>query len=285
MLARTRAKEIIVNPRVVIAWFTVSILLVANAHAGDGAACEQLWLDNSGQYIQKAAPDWAGLLKFWQQKAPECKSTGAYEAHLATIYFYKGQWKEGHDALAKARKNPGSYSNLIEVAGLMGESFELSAQSPVDEAKLRELGERTLAFADLHPDYGPGLAWAGGMATALHYHSRAISLLEKAFMLSKSGQKFPMAGVFRNATISYAALGKYDRAYRTAGAAIDENGGATADPEFMYALIKAEAELGYAEDAKQAAQLLAGKTPLVKSDPEFIELVASLNGGPKTVAP
>ena len=85
-----------------------------------------------------------------------------------------------------------------------------------------------------------------------------------------------MAGVYRNATISLAALRQYTRAYDAAGAAIDENPAATADPEFMYAVIKSEAELGHAEDAKTAAQLLAAKNPIVKSDPEFIELIAWL---------
>lgn len=84
------------------------------------------------------------------------------------------------------------------------------------------------------------------------------------------------AGLFRNATVSYAALGKYSQAYDASGAALSENKGFMADPDFMYAVIRTQAELGMLDEAKTSVEVLATKTPAVKGDQEFNELVKYL---------
>jgi tetratricopeptide (TPR) repeat protein len=256
----------------------VAILMWAamtQAQAATGEACEKEWRDHTAQFLSREHPDFKGLLSYWQQRAADCAGTGAYEARLATVYLYLGDQKKARAQLVQARTHGSQYVPLIDLVELTADSFALTDHRSPTDAELKQIGKRAVEFADRYPDYVEGLTYAGGVLTTVGEHAKAIPLLEKAFVLGD--KKMPRAGLFRNATISYAAVGNYKQAFHAAGAAIDDNETLTAEPVFMYALIKSEMELGMLEDAKMSAQLLAGKNPTVKADPEFVQLVGKLN--------
>jgi tetratricopeptide (TPR) repeat protein len=244
--------------------------------AGSGDLCEARWREKSGQFVNVEQPDYRGLLSFWEQQASDCSGTGAYEARLAAIYVQLNELERAHAALAAARKHPAQYTNLIELVELTSESFALAGRAGTSKSKsqLDEFGQRVLAFAKRYPEFPEGLAFAGGVQTTLGHHADALPLLEKAFTLADKG--ISKTGLYRNAAVSYAALGKYSQAFDAAGAAVSEKKALMADPEFMYAVIKTQAELGMFEQAKQSILVLVAKAPAVKADPEFRELVESL---------
>jgi len=269
-----------------ITWLSLIAIptMASPASADNGDSCEAKWSANSAQFVNQENPDYSGLLAYWQQQASECKGTGAYEARLAVIYLYLDQPREARSALEQARKRRSRYASLIELVAFMSESFALVAQSPIDEVKMEEFGKRVYAYASRNPERADVLAYAGGIQTTLGHHDRAIALLEKALALSKAGQPISLAGLYRNATISYAALQRYSEAYDAGGAALSENKGVMADAEFMYAVINTQAELGQLDAAKTSAEVLVAKTPAVRTDPEFAALVAYLKDKFKAAA-
>jgi tetratricopeptide (TPR) repeat protein len=242
--------------------------------AGSGDLCEARWREKSGQFVNMEQPDYRGLLSYWEQQASDCSGTGAYEARLAAIYVQLNEHEQARAALAAARKHPAQYTNLIELVELTSESFAIAGRGGASTSQLDEFGQRVLAFAKRYPEFPEGLAFAGGVQTTLGHHAIALPLLEKAFVIAD--KRMPKTGLYRNAAISYAALGKYSQAFDAAGAAVSEKKALMADPEFMYAVIKTQAELGMFEEAKQSILVLVAKAPAVKADPEFRELVEKL---------
>jgi hypothetical protein len=86
--------------------------------ANDGPACEKEWLARSAQYTLERPEDYVGLLQDWKQLEPRCRGTVAYEARLATIYFYLGQPAKAREAIDSVAGVRSAYDNLIELAAI-----------------------------------------------------------------------------------------------------------------------------------------------------------------------
>jgi len=83
-------------------------------------------------------------------------------------------------------------------------------------------------------------------------------------------QPFPSkAGIYRNLTINYAELGRYQQAYDAAGRAIGLRKSVMADPYFVYGVAKGEAGLGMFKEAMTALRVIAAKHPGINQDPDF----------------
>lgn len=79
------------------------------------------------------------------------------------------------------------------------------------------------------------------------------------------------AGIYRNLTISYATVGKYDDALKAADSASEMNKESSSDPDFMYAVVKTDAALGDFVAAQTALKVLAANVPEVRNTPEFAD--------------
>jgi tetratricopeptide (TPR) repeat protein len=107
----------------------------------------------------------------------------------------------------------------------------------------------------------------GSIEVLLNRHTAAIPLLEKAAAME--GSPGSRAGIYRNLTISYAEVGRYQDAYDVGGKAVSLSKALFADPDFMYAVAKADCGLGKFTDAQTAIRVIAAKRPQVTGTKDF----------------
>lgn len=250
-----------------------SAVFVTGAGASENAAswCEQQWFVVSAQYVDQEVPDYAGLLQRWQQYGPKCQGTVAYEARLAFIYFYLDQPAKATEALQAVEAKVSEYRYLLELAQLLTEFKRLMLSKQMDEPHLRGFEHRLADFVKRNPHLFEGYALLGAIEVILNRHEEAITLLEKAAAME--GSPGSRAGIYRNLTISYAEVGRYQEAYDAGGEAISLSKAFFGDPYFMYAVAKTDAGLGRFADAQTAIRVIAKKRPQVKDTKDFLSTV------------
>lgn len=249
--------------------FSLCILVSTSVHAEKRSAewCEQQWVNESIVASKKEPPDYAGLLKRWQQYGQKCAGTVAYEARLAFAYLFLDQTHKAEEILAPLKNQSSSYSNLVDLALIQVDAFRLY-EKQIYEKDLRGLEAKYKGFVKKYPDTLEGYGMLGGLQTMLNEHEEAIKSLKISLRSSKN-----LLGVFRNLTINYSALGKHREALEAANDAIKIDKSITDDQYFMYALATTNAALGDVDAAKTALLLIAAKKPEVKEDPDFQQAV------------
>lgn len=243
----------------------------AHASEKDAGWCEQEWLTQSALYVDQEVPDYRGLLTSWQQYAKPCGGTVAYEARLAIIYFYLNEPAQAEEELRGVASAKSEYRYLVEIAQALTAGKKLALANDVAERDLQELDRRFLNIVQKYPRHPETFGLLGAVESELGRHDVAIKLYEAALGGSRGmSQEW---GVYRNLTISYADLGRYQEAYDAAGATISRRKTVMADRYFVYAVARAEAGLGKFADAQTALRVIAAKDPSVKQDPDFRKTV------------
>ncbi len=152
---------------------------------------------------------------------------------------------------------------------ITGHSYR-DAPPTEDEANGLEQGFRRVV--DAHPEFAEGWAVLGSVQTIREKHAQAIESLNRG--LRPPGN---VTGIYRNLTVSYAALGRYDDALGAADEAYGRDQNVTSGPYYMCALATANAATGSLEDAEIGLRLIVlKKKPEFRGDPAFRKAVEFL---------
>ena len=212
--------------------------------------CEQQWTVESAKLGEVDMPDNAALLARWKSYESKCTGSIAYEARLAIAYVSVKQVDKARSVLKPLSKDTQEYGHLIELALLQADEADLM-NGVVNERDIAQLERRYLALVKKYPNFLEGYALLGGLQSMLNKHAEAIRSLEYA-----RETKMNAAGIYRNLTISYAALGRYKDA-----------------AQFVYGLAKAKAGVGDFRAAETVLRVIAAKKPDVRRDPDFKDAV------------
>jgi tetratricopeptide (TPR) repeat protein len=242
------------------------------------AWCEQQWRIESasptGAPLASRSPrEWADLEKRWQTYAPKCAGTVAYEFRVATVQMFGGDIPRARRTLASAKGIPSPSAYLVKFGLAMCDYWELTTGARVTSAAEESRIERAFQeTVDGHADFAEGWAMLGSAQTIRGRHDLAVESLQKALQSSI----MDLSGVYRNITISYAALRRYGHALDAADEAYTRSPAVTSDPYFVCALAAANTAAGRLEDAEMELKLVLAKNPWFRSEPEFQKAVAFL---------
>lgn len=174
---------------------------------------------------------------------------------------------KAREVLKPLARTPSDYSYLVDFSLLHADMAEVMNRT-IKMEDVRRLEEKYLAFVKRYPEFPDGHGMLGGIQTILEKHDDAIKSLEVGLRSAMD-----VSGVYRNLTISYTAVGRYEEAIRVADKAFQLNRRLTSDPDFAFALAKADAGIGNFHAAETVLRVIAAKVPEVRSDPDFKEAV------------
>lgn len=237
--------------------------MTTEARQDPAAWCEVQWRIESARAREEHPSDMTPLLRRWEGLADKCRGTVAYEARLAMARLLIGQVGEARVLLKSVNAAGSPYEYLVEFATVLCDSYALMNGSPTEE-EARRVEKEMRAFVWRHPDFAEGHAVLGALQGGLGMHAEAIRSLELGLRSSMD-----VSGVYRNLTVSYVALERYQDAFRAAENAHRLDKRVTSDRYFMYGLATAEAGIGKIESARDALGLIAAKQPEVRNDPGF----------------
>lgn len=244
------------------------VATMSGASESRGAVCEQLWKEESARaYHARPRPDYGQLLARWLSHREQCAGTVAYEARLAIAYVAAGKPGEARRVLASLRGARSEYAYLVDLASLQMDYLGL-AEGPVSRGRLEAVEKQFREYVRAHPSVPEGYAQLGSLQTMLGKHAEAIASLSAALKSSMD-----LSGAYRNLTISYSALGRYEEAMRAADEAVDLGPDMFVDSEFIYAAARANASVGKIDAAVTALNVLATKRPELQKAPEFWDAV------------
>ena len=131
------------------------------------------------------------------------------------------------------------------------------------EDRLRQLEPLFREFTRKHPEFPEALGIHGGILTMLGRHAEAIGPLRASLKSSMAAW-----GVYRNLTVSYAAMERWREAMDAADEACTLERGVTGDPHFACAAAMASAGLGDLKSAETMLRVIAMKRPESRQDPD-----------------
>ena len=234
--------------------------------------CEAKWVNDSARLISNtvAKPDFDKMYKQWLAYEPECGKTVTYSTHLALIQMFQKNFVGAKATLSKVNNKNSAYGYLVDSAWSQLEIQETLANNKefTKEDYLKFEGVYS-NIVKKYPDWLNGYAFLGGMQTALGKHKEAIVNLEKA----KKAEVYDLYYVYRNLTISHAALNHNEAALDAADKAYALNKDIFTDPEFVIIYANASTKLGYLADTRNALKVLLAKHPEIESNAEFVKAV------------
>jgi hypothetical protein len=253
--------------------FIMGISMMVHQLAGNASQseewCEGKWVSESGKLIsnQTAEPNLDLMLSKWRAHEPSCGSTVTYITHLAIIQMLQRDFASAKATLVKVNRKS-SYGYLVDSANVQLDIQEKLASNKAfsQEDYLRYEGVYK-NIVKKHPNWLNGYALLGGVQTELAKHKEAIANLKKA----ESSYGYDHYYVYRNLTISYAALNQNRAALDAADKAAALNKNAFADIEFVIAYANVSIEEGYLGDAQNALKVLLAKQPEVENNVEFVK--------------
>jgi tetratricopeptide (TPR) repeat protein len=230
--------------------------------------CEEQWAVESAETYEQASPDYQVLLQKWQRLSDKCAGTEVYESRLAVVYISLNELDKAREVLKPILSKPSKYSYLAEFVSLHADAVEFEKNGQLNDDNMRLLEQKYLGFVKKYPDYIEGYAALGNSQAFLGKHEEAIKSFEKALQAPMN-----KSGLYRNLTVSYAAVGRYQDALQSADKAYELNKNVTSDPFFVFALVKTDAALGDFQSAQSALKVIAAKMPEIKSTTEFKEAI------------
>lgn len=231
--------------------------------------CEGKWISESGKLIsnQIIQPNLNSMLSKWRTYEPSCGSTVTYVTHLALIQMLQRDFDSAKATLAKV-DSKSSYGYLVDSANVQLDIQEKLASNKVfSKTDYLRYENVYTNIVKKHPNWLSGFALLGGAQTELGKHKEAIINLGKA----KNAQGYDLYYVYRNLTISYAALNQNKEALVAADKAVELNKNMFSDPEFVIAYANVSIVEGYLGDAQNALKVLLAKHPEVENNVEFVK--------------
>lgn len=211
--------------------------------------CEKQWIANSAAYTsQDGKPKGNLLLTYWLTLEPRCGATFAYSGRLALVHVLMKDFNAAKSVLAKAPPTGGSpYAYSVDIAKVMLQVEErIAAAKPVTGQDIAQFEKSYANLVAKYPKWPTGYALLAGVQTLLGKHHEAIRNLKVA----AKGDAYELFGVYRNLTISYAAIGDFMSAADSADKAYRLNPGLTSDSAYMFAAATAASGTGHFDDAE-----------------------------------
>ncbi|MDF2446009.1 MAG: Tetratricopeptide repeat [Moraxellaceae bacterium] len=240
----------------------VPAVLAAPAAKRPASWCEEQWRAQAPDYLQRN--DFNGLLARWQQLAPECRGTVAWESRLALVHSSLGDFAKARATLEGIDGLNSEYAWLAELMYLLNDSREHVATGRFDTDYAARLAGSWEEYIKAHPGRPEGYRELGSLHMLQGRYAEAVANLEKATAADSQ-----VWLVFRDLTIGYTELGRYQEALLAAAEATAKRSDLTQDAEFILALGRANAGLGRFELAYKALELIAKLRPEVKGDPQY----------------
>lgn len=249
----------------------LSMGLSAGASADDHSlVCEKRWNEMLAGYAVAYQPqDAPHLLGEWKRLEDQCKGTGVYEVHLATLYIGIHDWKSAQNVIESLRSPPDAYAGLWKFLKLTAQLGIMAGEKPIPMAKVIALRPQYLAALDETRDWY--IAWeqvANYMLLIQDYPS-AIAHAEKSIEM-RGDQWEP----HRTLTIAYAHVGEYQRALDSAGKVRDlRPGGQIVDRDYTHSIAKSYAGIGQIKVAEKILAAMIRADPSEKDDPGFADVI------------
>ena len=234
--------------------------------------CEAKWVSDSAKLVsnQVANPNYYAMQTQWLKYEPNCGKTVTYITHLALIQMLQKNFDAAKVTLTKVDSNVSDYRYLIDSTKVQLEIQEaLASNKELTKTDYSKFESVYLEIVKKYPNWLNGYALLGGMQTELGKHKEAIATLEKA----EKAEGYDLYYVYRNLTISHAALHENEAALAAADKAHALNKKTSSDTQLMIAYANASTALGYLADAQDALKLLLAKQPEIENNPEFVKAV------------
>lgn len=234
------------------------------------AWCEQQWIQDSGALLGGSNDGRLALLKQWRSHESRCGSTAIYQGRLALIQILLQDFSGAQATLNKPLTGDPAHAYAVEAARIQLQVAQRTAEpKPITKPELQQFEAAYQGLVAKYPKWPTGYALLGGVQSLLGKHSEAVRNLDVA----KQGDVYQLGGVYRNLTVSLAAMREWEQALKAADRAFELNKTLTSDAQFAYALANADSALGQLEDAKTVLEVILAKKPEVRNDPEFLEAV------------
>ena len=234
--------------------------------------CEAKWVNDSARLISRtlAKQDFDGMYRQWLSYEPDCGKTVTYSTHLALIQMLQKNFVAAKSTLSKVDSKNSTYGYLVDSAWAQLEIQEALANNKEFTKDDYLKFERVYSnIVKKYPNWLNGYGFLGGMQTELGKHEEAIVNLEKA----KKAQDYGLYFVYRDLTISHAALNHNEAALDAADKAVVFNKNMFSDPQFVIVYANTSTKLGYLADTRNALKVLLAKHPEIESNPEFVKAV------------
>jgi tetratricopeptide (TPR) repeat protein len=253
---------------ILVLLFTVGVMAPDAAVAQETVsdACQTHWEDFSRRYVPSTPGDYEGMLSAWKSVGKECGELPSYHARLGLIYYYLDRPKDAQEAIVSLSASEQRLPLVQLVQLLIDISVVTDGREPT-EAELKTLEEKLIAFSTANPREIVGQSMLADVMGGQGRHDIAIALYENALSSIKPTPR--AAGIMRNLTVSYEAVGRFQQAYDLAGKALAYDKGLTTDMDFMCATARSQASIGKIGGAQDTLTILALKKPEVESHPRF----------------
>jgi tetratricopeptide (TPR) repeat protein len=272
---------VVTRPRL----FFCALLLAGTAVAADVEWCEQQWIAQEMFPKSYDALDPADNVRQWLAVAPRCQGTVFYEARLAFAYLGTREYAKAREILAKLDVGQPRFAYLVDLVKIEVDSAELADQPEPRGEDLRAIDERynehlrTKYSAATIEDSVDALIGYGSFMGAIGEHEIGAKLLELAERARKPARG--KLALYRNLTVDYAALGRFEDAQYMAGKALELSPIVMTSPYFVYALAKAKSSLGKHQEALASMDKLAELRPDIVKGEEFVAAIASIRAQAK----
>jgi len=239
--------------------------VTAQAESRSPAWCEERWQEMSAAHVASPTPDYAALLRAWQQVGEQCAGTGVYEARLASILMIQKQPAAAQKVLASINEPPApEYAALIEGTRLQVDreiSLQGKAPGTVDISRFAPRVEQLVASAPdwyvAHEQASTFWLWSGEPGKAIAEGKRAVELEPKSWW------------GYRTMAIAYSELGEYRTAAVMGDRAHANHKAVSADADLMLALARSYAAMGNIKMSETVLGLLFKYRPEVRDSQQY----------------
>jgi tetratricopeptide (TPR) repeat protein len=241
--------------------------MIARAEPRSPEWCDARWEEVSAAQLQSPTPDYAALLRSWQEVSEQCAGTGVYEARLASIYLMQKQPLVAQKVLGSFKKAPAQeYAALIEATRLQADvESAMQGMSPgtVDISRFAPRFERLVSSAPewyvAHEQLSTFWLWSGDPRKAIAAAKRAVELEPKSWW------------GYRTMAIAYSEIGEHRNAAAMGDRAHAIHKAVSADADLMLALARSYAAMGNVKMTETLLSLLFKYRPEVRNTAQYRE--------------
>jgi tetratricopeptide (TPR) repeat protein len=243
------------------------VAVTAQSESRSPGWCEARWEETSAPYLESPTPDYAALLRAWQDLGAQCAETGVYEARLASILMLLKQPAAAQKVLGSHKKPPApEYAALIEGTRLQIEvesALQGDASGTVDISRFAPRFEQLVSSAPdwyvAHELASTFWLWSGEPRKAIAAAKRATELEPKSWW------------GYRTMTIAYSQIGEYRTAAAMGDRAHANHKAVSADADLMLALARSYAAMGNVRMTETVLSLLFTYRPEVRKTSQYRE--------------
>jgi tetratricopeptide (TPR) repeat protein len=238
--------------------------MTPHAEARTPEWCESRWQEVSAPHLQSPTPDYAQLLRTWQQMHDECTGTAVYEVRLASIYLMQKQHAEAQKVLRSIDKAAPKYAPLLESTRLQADVASATASQDPATADIRRFSPRFESLLANAPSWYVAHEQVATFRLMSGEPRRAIEAAERAIELEPASW-----WSYRTMAIAYSELGEHKIAVAMGDRAHAIHSAVSADADLMLALARSYASLGNRQMSETLLGLLFKYRPEVRQTSQY----------------